>query len=266
VILIPLQKISNAILKRQQKNRTINAAVLFLHYYRSKYKNSFEKIKSYVDKIDKCNATYFKIDNYFENKTLYKSDDNTYEIGGDNSEREFSGWQKGLEALRSTNTPYDVIVFINEAFTLYGKSILDREDVRSIIENSINTNSVVGRFDNGKEKFTLSGSDVSEWICTNCFIIPREIMDKIKNIVSVKKENLNIFFDDNKLEFKENAPMSESFKKHITEWLTIDWHSKIEINDATWDLFKNKTLAILNEALFTAKLKESGIKIMAIKN
>ena len=250
---------------KQNPKKNINIAVLFLHYYRNKYPNSFEKIKSCIDGVGGCNATYIKIDNYETEKPLKKIEDRIYELGGDNSEREFSGWQKGLEALRAADIHYDVVIFINESFSAYGENIIEREDIGTIIYDSIAANAVSGRFDNGQGKFFLTGGDVSEWICANCIIVPQKIMDEINSIIGLRKEKMNIFFDDEKLTFKADAPINENFRMHIVGWLTKSWHSKFDIGNETWDFFKNKTFAIFNEVLFTAKLKERNIKIIAIK-
>jgi hypothetical protein len=315
-----------------------------------------------------------------------------YRVGGDNQYREFSGWQKGLETLNGLDVLCDVILFANSAFLKPGESFLrDYADI-TLLRKLLDDNAIVGRIDNIGKRFFVYGYDVSHWVCTNCFFVPKTAAEDIRNLVPVK-DNINDFVDDHydskhllidreltasdirdghfsldaqcsysglvdlriavdrsfvpkrsglsedirelsiclteltisnqdihsaelmngfydypkdrwiaknalltfpvmnagkfflkgyvpteiletqyggrlrikvfndSLLFKENAPLSRNYQQWIIEWLTQHWHSRFEISEQTWEVFRGKVLTILNEALLSAKFAESGYLI-----
>jgi hypothetical protein len=66
--------------------------------------------------------------------------------------------------------------------------------------------------------------------------------------------------------FKEDAPISRNYQQRIIEWLTEHWYSRFEISAETWDKFKAKVSAILNEALLSAKFVEMGYILQTYGN
>jgi hypothetical protein len=54
--------------------------------------------------------------------------------------------------------------------------------------------------------------------------------------------------------FKDDAPINETYKAWLIEWLTQRWHSKFQIEEKTWELFRTKVRNILNESLLTPLL------------
>ncbi len=58
--------------------------------------------------------------------------------------------------------------------------------------------------------------------------------------------------------YQPDAPINNAYQRWIVEWLTEKWHSRFEINQATWELFTTKATAIFNEALLTAKFRALG--------
>jgi len=89
-----------------------NLAVVHLQYDYSKYPDSFAYIVGQLNKLS-CKKKYFIINN----KRIKKKNeifDNVYILPGDNSNWEFSGWQKGLDYIRK-NIDCDLILFTNDS-------------------------------------------------------------------------------------------------------------------------------------------------------
>lgn len=71
---------------------------------------------------------------------------------------------------------------------------------------------------------------------------------------STKEIGVQIYNDA--LLYQDKAPLNKTYQRWIIEWLTERWHSRFEIKQDTWPLFKTKATAIFNESLLTAKFKE----------
>lgn len=375
----------NYIKKLFSYKKTISLAVLYVEYDAENNPTTndiFATLTSYLSKINNCKTTYFRVDNKNEGKGIKQVNVNTYTVGGDNTFREFSGWQKGLEAINKLKIPCDIVLVTNEMFLKPGPSFLQDYSSTEILRQSIDNKKVIGRIDSAHKHFLFSGYDVSSWICTNCFFAPKKALDGLTNFVllgenisTILKESYdpehilatnsisspvpfniditipsgpvdirikpNKFFlcssneklsftcnalklngqplphtqfirgvkefegkrwidqaavleipetashknslsiegfipleilknkYENLLEIKiyndsclyqKNAQINSAYKRWLIEWLTERWHSKFEISRTTWDLFKTKSAAILNESFLTAKLSELGYK------
>lgn len=207
----------------------LNLAVLYVEYDEGKYPGSFSKLKSYLEKVKSCKKTFFIIDNFAEGDYIEKQEENIYRIGGNNSEREFSGWQKGLDTLNSMNIPYDIILFVNDAFLVPGRSYLENYASKSLILKSLLNNAVVGRIDDFGEKVTVLNYTVNEWVCTNCFFVPKKIINKIDNIVTINLDKINDFLDENYFEISEKKQL---LSEKITRESLIDGRHVIEFEIA----------------------------------
>lgn len=249
-------------------------AILFLEYGNGKYPNSFVRFKPYADKLD-CSKCYYIIDNMEKENYLIESS-NMYRINGDNSNWEFSGWQKGINYLRQNNIHYDAILFANDAFFAYGWSLLEYSNKLNLNKWLQNGNSMMGHIDTKDIELEVFGSDVSHWICTNCFFLPKHILEKMDSIVSVSDEILDTIVshkfpggfekEAHNNYFQLNSGLNDNYKSMIITWLTKEWHGKLKINETTWDFFRNKVRSLLNESLLTSRIKNLGYYIESYKN
>lgn len=247
----------------------LRLAILFLRYDNGKYPGAFESVKKYLENVS-AEKVYFIIDNLNEGSYVNKNEENEYLVGGDNSDWEFSGWQRGVQVLNQLNIKYDVILFINDAFLAYGWSILQNPRLDEIISKIMVCKALVGQLDTKGTKLESVGNDVSEWICTNCFFVAYDLLQIIESVVSVHYSEMDSFIDSEYYDdvplFKLDAPLSNAYKSMIIQWLTEEWHSKFKINNKTWAFYRHKVCAILNEGLLTAKFKKRGLKALSYKN
>jgi len=368
-------------------------AVVFVEYDRKKggsADQTFAILQQYLSTLKGCGITYVRVDNKYENMPVTKTDRNTFTVGGDNSSREFSGWQRGINALASLQCPYDLILITNEMFLKPGPSFLQDYATPELLKKSLSEKKIIGRIDTTFQDYTLFGYDVSSWVCTNCVFIPKKAVEALGNIVLindniheifhhnysslhlVKREQFSlksggdsfciecdlpasytneirikfdaplsdpespisnadrqrsamisaitlnnqlvhercfvrglfhdqgalwseqtllldlpqddaqasrlvikgclppetrqkiinnevsiVVYNDARL-YQEHAPINKNYQRWIVEWLTERWHSRFEINQNTWELFKTKAAAIFNESLLTAKFRELG--------
>jgi hypothetical protein len=249
----------------------ISLIVLFVQYDQKKYDHSFDTLRKILSENNSFNFKYIVIDNSIEqnyNKVI--SEDVTM-INGDNSEREFSAWQKGIDKIKELELNYDLILFINEAFLVYNDSYLLKY-LKKSINRSIKYNAVVGVFDKDhlNRNLAINNYVFSNWLRSNIFFVPKTIMQKLKSIILMNQSEYEKIIPSkypNKINtykdcFTFDNTINELFKQKIYEWLTNEWHSKIELNSKTWDIFRIKAKAILNEALLTYRIRSLGYNII----
>jgi len=256
-----LKKLINSFKKK------LSLIVIFVEYDRHECGGSdkvFKTLQGYLAKLHSCRITYLRVNNKNEQKRLNKNG-NIYTVGGNNTYREFSGWQQGIDATNFMNQSFDLALLVNDMFLKPGESFLrDYADI-SLLRRSLNENKIIGRIDSVGQHYTAYGYDVSKWVCTNCLLAPMPAITKLQDMVSVK-ENLIDFLPETFpgpqenpiLFFENNAPLNDTYRAWLVEWLTERWHSKFQINAGTWDLFRTKVRNILNESLLTARFAEIG--------
>lgn len=245
--------------------RRLDIVVLFVEYDRGIAGGSdhvFSTLRQYLQTVSGCQITYIRIDNKHEERALVR-DGTVWTMGGNNRYREFSGWEKGVETIAALDIPCDLILFVNDMFITPGESFLKDYASRELFQRSFDDRTIIGRIDSTGQKYTVYGYDVSRWICSNCFVAPKTAIDEIGSLVPIK-ENINDFLEKifpGAPLFKANAPMNKQYKVWLEEWLTTKWHSKFDLNETTWDLFRTKVRNIFNEALLTARFKEIGFSV-----
>lgn len=254
--------------------KKINLVVLFLEYKNNKYKNSYEILKLLLkDLYEKTNTTMIKIDNknnHYDCCELIGNEEIV--INGDNNEWEFSGWTKGIKYLKSTKIEYDAVLFVNDSFLnndyRMNENLLDYK----LLEFCINNNAVVGKIDAlnwepqyWNSSYLIENHDVKQWIRTNVFWIPKNIVNNIDSMVYYKKEDLKRFvpeyYKNTEQIFLINADMTRNLQRQMIAYIQKHWHSKMTINQETWELFKMKILAFFNEKFLYVDIAKKGFNI-----
>ena len=258
----------------------INLVVLFLEYPSEKYEKSFSFLQLFLKDIQqKCNITYIRINNK-KHSGKYNAQRFTclnpryeeYRIDGDNNEWEFSGWNKGLKFLKESKIPYDAVLFVNDSFVT-NSYLLNKELFNlNTLKGCINNNAFVGKIDrlDWNERFQnhlylLDEADVTAWIRTNVFYMSKKIVNTINKtgLVIYNIGDLNKFISEkyHGRAFLHNCPMSHHLQRQIIAWLTKYWHSAFKLSKETWNLWRMKTLAIINEKMLYRLINRLGFNI-----
>ena len=243
----------------------LNLAILYLQYDIQKYGDSLGKLKKYLSGIKLFKKTIFIIDNKNEDKPLEEIEKNIYYTGGDNSCWEFSGWQKGYELLKNSNIKYDIVLFVNDSFQSYGGSYLEYINDYMVLK-SLFKNYAMGEIDGYDEEIRVFDYTLKKYIRSNCYFIPKKILDKMNGICLVDNKILDEIIDKdfNNRYFTDDKYINTYFQKNIINWLQNEWHSKFIIKD-NWNLFRNKTRAMLNEIALSGEIQKTGAKIKRYK-
>lgn len=240
-----------------------NLAVVHVQYDHSKYPDSFPYIVGQLNKLS-CEKKYFIIDNK-RIKKKHEIFDNVHMLPGDNSNWEFSGWQKGLDYIRK-NIDCDLILFTNDSLNShYNHRMLESKRLEYFFEDVFLNKRFCGKLDkqtSGESRLksmSFMGYNVDSWICSNCFAAPKCIL---KNFDIDYSHTYNVEEICKSLECFMNHPLlNKNLKDHVYNWLSYHWHNKFDI-ESNLKLFKHKTKSILNEKLLTAKIREKEITIL----
>jgi hypothetical protein len=241
-------------------------AVIFLQYDTQKYPGAFEHLKSYLSKFDPKRVFFVLVNNRDEGNGSRNLDDGTVYLQGDNTDWEFSGWQKGVEFMRTTNTEHDVVLFVDDAFEACEPSYLLNHNLHWLVLKCYTIKVVFGAITTLWDKTMLNTRSARIWIKTNCFFMPGSVLGRLGTLVSVDETLLDNYvtkqFVADNGPFKHDAPMNGAYRKHIVIWLTERWHSKFALSESTWPFFRAKVKAILNEALLSIRIRELGFMIL----
>ena len=245
-----------------------NLVVLYVYADSQRYPKAYRYLCRLIRRIRGFEVTIVKVDNFNEGKEVTKEGYNVYDIGGDNTYWEFSGWRKGLTFLDETGIEADVVLFVNDSFLNRSKSGYDL----GYYKNRINTFSLfnlkdeaLGKVDYHDELETFLGHDVSSWIRSNIFAVPKNVVDKLDFPFMDNKTIDKIFpkkFSGNI--FKDTDLLSSNLKRFMEIWITLRW-ARVEPGSAkNWPLLRCKLIAILNERLLTSSLRRENAKIIDI--
>ena len=186
-------------------------------------------------------------------------------LGADNTSSEFSGWDQALSWIGPAIWSYDLVHFATSAcFTLY-IGYLERFDLR-LLRSVVGLPVCVGHIDCYNEPVRLLSYFSQHWIRTSFFFLPPAEVKALGSLVSLR-DGKRIFTGDAALPFRDDAPLSENYRRYICDWITggdigqgVTWHSVFGLRQETLPEFERKAMAILNEHLFAIRLRALGCR------
>lgn len=188
-------------------------------------------------------------------------------IGADNRFSEWSAADRGIAFLGERIWSYDLIHVATAAFNTLYTAYLERfsmEMLRAIAGRAI----CVGHIDCYNDPVRLLFFRSQHWIRTSFVFLPPAELKALGSLVSISDPR-PLFSGDPARPFREDAPLSKNYQDYIYTWLTggdigqgVQWHSGFGLTKATLPTFQQKTMAILNEHLFSIRLRAQGCKVV----
>ena len=186
-------------------------------------------------------------------------------IGGDNSVREFSAFDRALQVVGQDLRRFDLIHFATSAFNSLYVRYLDRFDNR-VLESILRRPRCLGHIDCYNEPVEILGCYTQHWIRTGFFLLPPEEVKMLGSFVTIR-DGRRFFSGNPDAPFHEHAPLSETYRQYIIKWLTgvdigqgVQWHSHFALTSETLPEFEHKALSILNEHLLAVRLRAMGCR------
>lgn len=242
-------------------------ATILVGHERPTILEALAKIDAFFEeKLPRAVRTTIVVDNGRPRVDHERLGDDRVLVGGDNSLREFSAWDRGIATLdRMRETP-DFVHFATSAFDALYVGYLDAFAER-MLDSARDARAVLGHVDYYDEPVTLFGHASQQWVRTSFFFVPFEAVRALRSVVSFERPE-QVFGDDPKAPFLLDAPISKRLQDYIRSWLTgegtgqgVVWHSRFDLDAKTLPLFRTKALAILNEHLLSVRLRELGYPV-----
>ncbi len=370
-------------------------AVIYVQHRPDRYPGAFESLLRYLDRLWYCQPFVLIVDNRLVETSFTRTSQRTAIVGGDNTDREFSGWQRGYQALVEEGIDFDTVLLTNEAFQASGPSFLCRYPTVDDLVRLADRRAVIGRIDSYGESAWLDGHCFDRWVCTSAMFLPSRALEQLGVVttfgvhdferclpvaypsrtsstiemrirlqegaravvrrgfvipqrgpvlltlnvapafvprelnLSADGRELGVHFRELSLDgrppaswlgegwldgppgigwcgkkstaffpqasggvltmecelpqgvaaalradevevfgsvtadpFLPDAAISENYRWRLVEWLTARWHSRVQLNDSTWPLFREKVRAILNETALSCRLQRLGYELV----
>lgn len=198
-------------------------------------------------------------------------------INGDNSQQEFSGWQRGIDYLTSRFKPSntDAVVFLND--TVHRRNYAvggDRYFEAYRIDDVGPTPQVwaAGYLDDFPAEASIHGLKFSTWIRSNLFAMNWTAVQLVSPMVFPC--SWDQVFDDTQSDrfWGEQAPMASNWMAYISSWLfgaedpsfpeyRLKWIRSEKLSTDNRRYFQSKAISILSEHYLSARLLKSKVKI-----
>jgi hypothetical protein len=187
-------------------------------------------------------------------------------IGGDNSAREFSAFDRAVEFVGPEIWHFDFVHFATSAFNTLYVRYLERFDA-ALLGAASGRPLCVGHIDCYNEPVTILGIETQHWIRT-CFFFLRPLEVKMLGSLTTLSDRALFFGGSHETPFHSAAPISPRYRDYIMEWLTggdigqgVEWHSAISLTAGTLTTFEHKALSIMNEQLLGVRLRAMGCRL-----
>lgn len=208
------------------------------------------------------------VDNALAGEVL-EADERRVLIGGDNTAREFSGFDRAIRHIEHDIWSYDLLHFATETFNTLYVEYLERFDTR-LLEAHQNRPTCVGHIDCYNDAVEVLGFMTQHWVRSCFFFLPPTEVKLLGSFVTVR-DGAPFFSGNPDAPFRPDAPLSSRYRGYIIDWLTghdigqgVAWHSRIPLTAETLPAFEQKALAIMNEQLLGVRLRAMGCRLVDV--
>lgn len=243
--------------------------VFYLYADRQKYPhshNNVEKLLRYIGAVTLISIDNFRVADQKKNRSFNRY---VFDIAGDNSFWEFSGWRKGVNFCLSEfgDCDFDVALFINDAFlnsSAFGRDLRYFKNLFNVLTLACAQSGVLGQIDVSDNKHILCGYDVSSFVRSNIFAMPYGLACDLK-FSYFSEDDISMLIPNTYNYGKITMPvnfMNENFRIFLEDWLTNRWQGKVQLEPKNWPIFRGKLTAILNERMLSAECRQKGYPLL----
>ena len=213
------------------------------------------------------------IDNAVTDGSDTAIDERIERISGDNTLREFSGWDRGLAWLdrRHTPAPDSVVVLANDTIVRSDKS----ERVRALPAERgamASQGALVGWIDEYPRPVRLFATEFRQWVDTSLVITTRRTLSALEPLTVRLSER--IFDDDWRRIFVEPSPLSAKYRTYLRTYFVGDrlyqefthgWYAQTPVTPDNFEDLKTKLRCVFCEHLLSARARALGIRLVDIR-
>lgn len=246
--------------------------VLFARYGTAKYADALPALdRIYRTQAPELVRRTIVVDNALSPEHVQELSSDTLLIGGDNTDREFSGWQRALDTAARELADYNAVHFVSSAFQMLYSDYLGR--FTSKIVEVVSARPVcVGHIDYYPYPIRCGTYVSRHWVRTSFWLIrPSELM-RLGSLVSADR-SAHLFAPDRDWPFDRDGMLSPGYQQLIFDWLTSPrgtgqgtaWHSHIDPRaPGGREEFLEKARTIINEHMLSIRLRAQGTNLVDI--
>ncbi|MEZ5333449.1 MAG: hypothetical protein R2991_15760 [Thermoanaerobaculia bacterium] len=241
--------------------------VVFVQKERRKYPSSLFRVLEVAARFEAWEPHVIVVDNDREGAWQHPVAARLTHLGGDNSDWEFSAFDRGIRWARENLGPPEVFVLVTDACLAYGDDYLDlvRPEAAEI---AVRDGACVGWIDSFGEVCDILGHEYDAWLRTSFVLLPDAVLGRVEPLAEELPVE-RIFGPGPAQPFALDAPVSRNLQRLITAWLTSNpelavdleetWHSGFLLSPETFPFFRDKARSILREHLLSARLHALGV-------
>ena len=231
---------------------------IILLYYEKNAENALINFKEILDDIN------------IEYKMIIVTNNADLKLGminlknGDNSNAEFSGWDKGISLIDPLQDD-DFFIFCNDTFCHHRRwSAFEKEIFVNALNKGITSDfqGIIGEVDTHREQFSILGITASSWVSTYLFGMSSKLLIAHNNKLSLSEGfSKRLIIDVNQGKIFWGDGVSNSLKRRIENWLDPDnmlgWYNR----NSPDDIRLKKIRSILNEMYLSAFCQKQGFEL-----
>jgi hypothetical protein len=194
-------------------------------------------------------------------------------IEGDNSAREFSGWDKALTELLPHLDDSTVLCFCNDTFARnYDSNYLNWFDPEEVAR-AIGRHAIVGYVDEKPAAFCIENKWIQSWLRTSLFLTT---VNTTRKLLPFRRNfSASDFAKSGDSLFSPNGSIHPEVAHMIDRWLVKKsdtsnneegiWHSAVPLNEQNRTFLQEKAKSILTEFSLSARVQAQGIEIFDVR-
>ncbi|RQR58332.1 glycosyltransferase [Burkholderia sp. Bp9125] len=240
---------------------------LFVRYGDADYQGAFKRLCQMYQRVGGLDYDALLIDTALPPGEYAKLGPRTVLIGGDNTRREFSGWDTALAYLGSAIDRYDLVHVVTSAFENEYNGFYPYINYGMFEFAAKNRHVVLAHVDAYPAPARLLGRSFQTWGCSKFVMAVPERIRALGTFAADFPPDL-FFTSSRTAPFRQDAPLSENYRQYLIDWLTGEglphgqWHSVFELSDANLQRFRAKAMSIIDEHSLSMRLRESGAQIV----
>jgi hypothetical protein len=234
-----------------------------------KYSSAEEDIQALFDRqLPDVQRGVIVVDNALPIEVVEQARGRTL-LGGDNSLREFTAFDRALAWAGPGLSDYDLVHFATSAFNTLYTRYLDCF-TPAVLAAAARRNACVGHIDCYNQPVRVRSFLSQHWIRT-CFFFLRPVdLRALGSMVSIADRS-QFFSGDPSSPFRSSAPLCPTYRQYIVDWLTggdigqgVKWHSTLALTAEALPSFEQKALCILNEQMLGIRLRALGCPLVDV--
>jgi len=213
------------------------------------------------------------VDNALAGDVEVEIGDGLTRLGGDNTLREFSGWDRGIAwlARRYAPAPDAIVVLANDTVVRADKH--DRvRDLPADRATAATEGALVGWIDEYPRPVTLFGLSLRQWVDTSLVFAAWGTLAALAPLARpIAGEALS---GDWRRIFREPSPLSENYRAYLRTYFfgeRLDrefehgWYAQEPLSEHNVDAFARKLRCVFCEHLLSARARALGIPLIDIR-